>query len=67
MKLSEICERLKIYFDNETLSVISIYKWSITFKNSQEHDKNEPHPQSPKTKTTEETAYKINTLIHNAC
>ena len=65
MKPSEICERLKRQFCEETLTNISIYKWSKSFKDGRERVENEPHSRRPKTSTTEEMADRINTLIQN--
>lgn len=65
VKPSEICERLKKQFGEETLSDISVYKWSKAFKDGRERVENEPHSRRPKTSTTEQIADRVNALIQN--
>ena len=62
-KPSEICSRLKRQYGEMTLSNVSVYKWSSTFKKGRETVENKPHERRPWTSITGENSDRIDALI----
>jgi transposase len=62
-KPSEICSRLKKQYGEQTLSNVSVYKWSSEFKKGRETVENEPHEHRPRTSITGENRDRVDALI----
>jgi hypothetical protein len=62
-KLSEICSRLKRQHGENTLSHVSVYKWSSALKKGREMVENEPHEHQPRTSITGENRDCVDALI----
>jgi hypothetical protein len=62
-KPSEICSRLKKQYGEKTLSNVSVYKWSSSFKKGRETVENEPHERRPRISITGENSDHVNALI----
>jgi hypothetical protein len=62
-KRSEVCSRLKRQYGEKTLSNVSVYKWSSSFKKGRETVENEPHECQLRTSITGEQSDRVDTLI----